>query len=101
LAQRIFRFEIIICKFVYYVEGPLLNEIGLIMESRSNNYNRTRKMHLYSGHDISVKMTMSFLGNTIQLPDFGASLHFHLYYDEINEHTIKVWYLYYKLPMSY
>jgi len=61
------------------------------MESHSNNYNRTRKMHLYSGHDISIKMAMSFLGKTINLPDFGASLHFHLYHhDEINEHTIKV-----------
>jgi len=47
-------------------------------------------MHLYSGHDISLKMTMAFLGNTIELPDFGGSLHFHLYQDEINEHTIKV-----------
>jgi len=48
-------------------------------------------MHLYSGHDISVVMAMSFLGNTINLPDFGASLHFHLYHhDEMNEHTIKV-----------
>ncbi|XP_060879221.1 lysosomal acid phosphatase-like [Metopolophium dirhodum] len=78
--------------FQKIVIGPLLNEIGLIMESRSNNYNRTRKMHLYSGHDISVEMTMSFLGNTIKLPDFGASLHFHLHYDEINEHTIKMFF---------
>lgn len=48
-------------------------------------------MHLYSGHDISIKTAMSFLGNIIKLPDFGGSLHFHLYHDEINdEHTIKV-----------
>lgn len=60
------------------------------IESNSNNYNTTRKMHLYSGHDISIKMAMNFLGSTIELPDFGGSLHFHLYHDEINEHTIKV-----------
>jgi len=47
-------------------------------------------MHLYSGHDISIEMAMNFLGNKIQLPTFGASLHLHLYHDEINEHTIKV-----------
>lgn len=47
-------------------------------------------MHLYSGHDISIAMAMSFLGNTIELPDFGASLHFHIYHDEINEDIVKV-----------
>jgi len=61
------------------------------MESSSNNNNRTRKMHLYSGHDISIKMAMHFLGNTIiGMPDFGGSLHFHLHDDEINKHIIKV-----------
>jgi len=59
------------------------------MESNLNN-NETRKMHLYSGHDISIAMAMSFLGNTIELPDFGASLHFHTHHDEINEDTVKV-----------
>ncbi|KAL4144062.1 hypothetical protein QTP88_006294 [Uroleucon formosanum] len=72
--------------------GPLLNEIGSIMESRLNNYNITRKMSLYSGHDISVAMAMNFLGNNIELPDFGASLHFHLYHDDINEYTIKMFF---------
>ncbi|XP_025205906.1 lysosomal acid phosphatase-like isoform X2 [Melanaphis sacchari] len=79
-------------RFQKIIIGSLLNEIGLNMESRSNN-NDTRKMYLYSGHDISVAMAMSFLGNTnIDMPNFGASLHFHLYYDEINEYTIKVYF---------
>ncbi|CAH1720660.1 unnamed protein product [Aphis gossypii] len=71
--------------------GPLLNEIGLNMESNLNN-NETRKMYLYSGHDISIATAMSFLGNTIELPDFGASLHFHIHHDEINEDTVKVYF---------
>jgi len=60
------------------------------MESRSNNDNTTRKMHLYSGHDISVGMAMSFLGHTIEWPDFGASLHFHMYHDISNGYIVKV-----------
>ncbi|XP_022161993.1 lysosomal acid phosphatase-like isoform X2 [Myzus persicae] len=72
--------------------GPLLNEIGMNMESSSNNYNTTRKMHLYSGHDISIGMAMSFLGHAIELPDFGGSLHFHLYHDVTNEYIVKVFY---------
>ncbi|XP_060879222.1 lysosomal acid phosphatase-like isoform X1 [Metopolophium dirhodum] len=72
--------------------GPLLNEIGLNMESSSNNYNTTRKMYLYSGHDISIGMAMSFLGHTIEWPGFGASLHFHMYYDVTKGYTVKVFY---------
>jgi len=60
------------------------------MESSSNNYNTTRKMHLYAGHDISLGMAMRFLGNTIEWPGFGASLHFHMYYDVTKGYTIKV-----------
>jgi len=79
-------------RFQKIIIGPLLNEIGLNMELRLNNFD-TRKMHLYSGHDHSVAMAMSFLGNTIESPNFGASLHFHLYHDEMNnEHTIKVYF---------
>ncbi|XP_026808028.1 testicular acid phosphatase homolog isoform X2 [Rhopalosiphum maidis] len=79
-------------RFQKIIIGPLLNEIGLNMESHLNNYG-TRKMHLYSGHDHSVAMAMSFLGNTIELPNFGASLHFHLYHGETNnEHTIRVYF---------
>lgn len=85
--------------FLYFI-GPLLKEIGLEMESRSTNLNNSSstktKMHLYSGHDISIAMTMGFLGNIIELPDFGASLHFHLYNDEQNGYTIKV-YVYIKI----
>lgn len=55
-----------------------------------SNHSMPRKMHLYSGHDISIAMAMAFLGNTIELPDFGVSLHLNLYHDNINEHTIKV-----------
>ncbi|KAE9537494.1 hypothetical protein AGLY_006517 [Aphis glycines] len=71
--------------------GPLLNEIGLNMESRSNN-NDTRKMYLYSGHDISISMAISFLGNIIEIPGFGASLHFHMYHDVTNGYIVKVLY---------
>jgi len=61
------------------------------MESISNNYNTTRKMHLYSVSDITIRMAMRFLGNTIdEMPGFGASLHFHMYYDITKGYTVKV-----------
>ncbi|XP_029342532.1 lysosomal acid phosphatase isoform X2 [Acyrthosiphon pisum] len=72
--------------------GPLLNEIGLNMELISNNYNKARKMHLYSGSDISIGMAMSFLGHIIEMPGFGASLHFHMYYDVTKGYTVKAFY---------
>lgn len=77
---------------MFYLVGPLLKEIGLAMESRSNNSNDTTKpkMLFYSGHDISIALAMGFLGNIIELPGFGASLHLHLYQDESNEYSIKV-----------
>lgn len=73
-------------------KGPLLNEIVLNMELRSNsfNHNITKKMHLYSGHDVSLASVMGFLGNIQSIPDFGASLHFHVYYNETIGHTVKV-----------
>lgn len=49
-------------------------------------------MHLYSGHDISIATVMGFLGNIIELPDYGASIHFHLYFDEIIGYIVKVYY---------
>jgi len=69
----------------------MLKEIGLTMGLHLNNsyYNTTRKMHLYSGHDITISMVTGFLGN-IKLPDFGASLHFHLYLDKKIGYIIKV-----------
>lgn len=76
----------------FFILGPLLNEIGSAMELHLNNsnYNITRKMHLYAGHDISIIAIMSFFRNFIDMPNFGSSLHFHLYYDETNGYTIKV-----------
>lgn len=62
------------------------------MELRSNNssHNTMRKMHLYSGHDISIAMIMGFFGKFINMPDFGASLHLHLHLDKTIGYTIKV-----------
>lgn len=62
------------------------------MESCSNNTNNntTRKMHLYSGHDISIATALGFLGNRIEIPDFGASLNFHVYLDETIGYIVKV-----------
>lgn len=48
-------------------------------------------MHLYSSHDITLKAALSSLGDsTIDLPDYGASLHFHLYLNETVGYNIKV-----------
>jgi len=70
----------------------MIKEIGSAMELHSNNsnHNTTRKMHLYSGHDISILMMMGFLGNIIDMPDFGASLHLHLYLDKTIGYSVKV-----------
>lgn len=70
----------------------MLKEIVLDMELRLNNSNSNamRKMHLYSGHDISLVMMMNYLGNIIDMPDFGASIHLHLYLDKTNGYIIKV-----------
>uniref|UniRef100_A0A2S2R7I7 acid phosphatase n=1 Tax=Sipha flava TaxID=143950 RepID=A0A2S2R7I7_9HEMI len=77
------------------ISGPLLKEISLNMELRSNNsnYNTTRNMYLYAGHDMSLGTIMFFLGNNrIKLPEFGASIHFHLYQDKTMKYIIKVFY---------
>lgn len=70
----------------------MLKEIGLAMKLRSNssNHNITRKMILYSGHDISLSMTVYFLSNIVDMADFGASLHLHVYADEIIGYNVKV-----------
>lgn len=47
-------------------------------------------MHLYSGHDISIAMIMSFLTKNIDIPDFGASLHLHLQIEKTIGYIIKV-----------
>lgn len=57
--------------------------------NNNENYKKT-KMNLYSGHDVSILMAMGLLNNVIEIPSFGASLHFHLYNDEDNGYTIKV-----------
>lgn len=81
-----------IFNLIIYFEGPLLTEIGLSMELNKNNsnHNTTRKMHLYAGHDISLASAMGFLGHIIEMPKFGASLHFHLYHNETIGYNIKV-----------
>lgn len=77
----------------------MLKEIAFFFESHLNNskYYSTRKMQLYSCHDDNIATTMAFLGNAIEMPGFGASLHFHLYHDETIGHSIKVqvYYIYY------
>jgi hypothetical protein len=63
------------------------------MELRSNDSNlkSTRKMHLYSGHDNTVMTASGYLhSDIIGSVYFGASLHFHLYFDNTNGYTIKV-----------
>lgn len=62
------------------------------MELRSKNYNHnmTKKMHLYSGHDVSLASVLGFLRNIQSMPGFGASLHFHVYRNETIGHTVKV-----------
>lgn len=82
----------------YYLEffnfhlGRLLQEISLEMESRMNNSNRntSRKIHLYSGHDMSVGLILGFLDNFPETIDFGASVHLHLHFDERIGYTVKV-----------
>lgn len=81
--------------FFNFVSGPLLKEISLNMALESNNstaINNTRNvMHLYAGHDLSVGMILYFLGNNnIKMPDFGASIHFHLHRDQTLGYIIKV-----------
>lgn len=70
----------------------MLKDIGLTMELHLNNsnHNKTKKMQLYSCHDDNIATSMAFLGNAVELPGFGASLHFHLYYDETVGYNIKV-----------
>lgn len=61
------------------------------LHSNNSNHNAMRKMHLYSGHDISIAMIMSFLSkNNNNIPDFGASLHLHLQLEKTIGYTIKV-----------
>lgn len=57
----------------------------------NSNQNISRKMHLYSGHDITVGMVLGFFGNFIEMSDFGASIHLHLHFDEHIGYTIRVW----------
>lgn len=63
------------------------------MELRSNgseSQNTSRKMHLYSGHDVGVGNIMGFLKTFIENVDYGASVHFHLNFDEKIGYTVKV-----------
>lgn len=53
--------------------------------------NSTRKMHFYSGHDNTINSILAVLSHINEWPDFGASLHFHLYFDNTIGYTIKVW----------
>lgn len=74
----------------------MLEEIVTNIELQSSifNHTTTRKMHLYSSHDVSIKAVIASLmkDSIIDLPDFGASLHFHLYVDETVGYNIKVYY---------
>uniref|UniRef100_A0A2S2R667 acid phosphatase n=2 Tax=Sipha flava TaxID=143950 RepID=A0A2S2R667_9HEMI len=77
------------------ISGPLLKEISLNMQLRSDNsnYKTTKNMYLYAGHDISLGTVLYFLGNrSIITPDFGASIHFHLYLDKTVGYIVKVFY---------
>lgn len=70
-----------------------MREIASDMEMRINGsvgFDAPSKMQLYSGHDLTLTMIMGFLGNIIEVPSFGASLHIHLHHDEINGHIVKV-----------
>lgn len=63
------------------------------MELRTDNSNFkiTKNMYLYGGHDLTLGTVMYFLGiNSIITPDYGASIHFHLYLDKNVGYIIKV-----------
>lgn len=48
-------------------------------------------MNLYAGHDMSLGTMMYFLGNNItKVPEFGASIHFHLYLDKTMGYIMQV-----------
>lgn len=61
------------------------------LQSIKSNYNTPKKMYLYAGHDLSLGTVNYFLGNNItNIPDFGASIHFHLLLDDTMGYIIKV-----------
>lgn len=66
----------------------MMNEIALTMKSYADN--TSRKMHIYSGNDISMGFALEFLSIFSEMPKFGASLHLHLYLDEKLGYIIKV-----------
>ncbi|XP_025407954.1 lysosomal acid phosphatase-like isoform X2 [Sipha flava] len=94
-SKEILRFIYLNKKIQTLYIAPLLKEISLNMELRSNDSNlkSTRKMHLYSGHDNTVMTASGYLhSDIIGSVYFGASLHFHLYFDNTNGYTIKLFY---------
>lgn len=70
----------------------MMNEIAVTMKSWAdyNHGDTPRKMHIYSGNDISVGFVLEFFNAISEMPEFGASVHFHLYHDEKFGYFVKV-----------
>lgn len=76
---------------VILIAGPFLSNVLSYLEESINSTEKTRKLYIYSGHDINlVSLWRTFGYKELVDPEYGASLIIELHDSDDNTNFVKV-----------